>query len=35
VVFLHQGRIEESGPPEQVFGDPRSARCREFLRSLL
>jgi octopine/nopaline transport system ATP-binding protein len=31
VIFLHQGRIEESGPPEQVFGDPRSERCRQFL----
>jgi octopine/nopaline transport system ATP-binding protein len=30
VLFLHQGRIEEEGPPEQVFGAPVSARCREF-----
>ncbi|TLX06971.1 ATP-binding cassette domain-containing protein [Rhizobium sp. MHM7A] len=32
VLFLHQGRVEEEGPPEQVFGAPVSARCREFTR---
>lgn len=31
VVFLHQGRIEEQGPPTQVFGNPTSERCRQFL----
>lgn len=31
VVFLHQGRIEEQGPPSQVFGNPTSERCRQFL----
>ncbi|CAM2186649.1 lysine/arginine/ornithine ABC transporter/histidine ABC transporter, ATP binding subunit [Paraburkholderia sacchari] len=31
VVFLHQGRIEESGTPEQVFGAPQSERCRQFV----
>ncbi len=34
-VFLHQGRIEEEGPPEQVFDDPVSERCRQFLTSHL
>ena len=34
-VFLHQGRIEEQGPPEQVFGSPQSERCRAFLSSVL
>ncbi len=34
VVFLHQGRIEEDGPPDQVFGAPASARCRQFLSSI-
>lgn len=34
-VFLHQGRIEEEGTPDQVFGDPRSERCRQFLTSHL
>ncbi|GGL76686.1 ABC transporter ATP-binding protein [Wenxinia marina] len=31
VVFLHQGRIEEQGPPGQVFGNPQTARLRQFL----
>ncbi len=34
-IFLHQGMVEEEGPPEQVFGDPASARCRAFLASVL
>ena len=31
VVFLHQGKIEEEGPPAHVFGSPKSERCRQFL----
>ncbi|WP_134682297.1 ABC transporter ATP-binding protein [Paracoccus ravus] len=31
VVFLHQGRIEEQGPPAQLFSAPRSERLRQFL----
>ncbi|EAR50217.1 ABC basic amino acid transporter, ATPase subunit [Oceanicola granulosus HTCC2516] len=31
VVFLHKGLIEEEGPPEQLFGAPRSERLRGFL----
>jgi len=31
VVFLHEGRIEEEGPPEDVLGDPKSGRLRQFL----
>jgi ABC-type histidine transport system ATPase subunit len=31
VLFLHNGQIEEEGPPQQVFGNPRSDRCRQFL----
>ena len=33
VVFLHQGRIEEQGTPAEVFDNPRSERCRQFLAS--
>lgn len=33
VLFLHQGRIEEAGPPEQVFAAPRSERCRQFVNA--
>ncbi len=31
VVFLHRGLIEEQGPPQSVFGNPRSERLRQFL----
>ncbi|MBK0328573.1 ATP-binding cassette domain-containing protein [Rhodobacteraceae bacterium F11138] len=31
VVFLHQGLIEEQGPPETLFGAPESERLRGFL----
>ena len=31
VVFLHQGRIEEKGPPGKVLVDPDSDRVRQFL----
>jgi histidine transport system ATP-binding protein len=31
VMFLHQGVVEESGKPEEVFGNPRSPRLRQFL----
>lgn len=33
VVFLHQGRIEEEGPPGTLFSTPRSDRLRGFLSS--
>nr|WP_223637331.1 amino acid ABC transporter ATP-binding protein [Rhodobacter sp. TJ_12] len=31
VVFLHQGLIEEEGPPETLFGAPKSERLQQFL----
>jgi polar amino acid transport system ATP-binding protein len=31
VIFLHQGLIEEEGPPARLFGAPRSERLRGFL----
>ena len=33
VVFLHRGSIEEAGSPEQIFGSPKSERCRQFIGS--
>lgn len=33
VVFLHQGRIEEEGPPEAVLDQPKSVRLQQFLSS--
>ncbi|MSP90069.1 MAG: amino acid ABC transporter ATP-binding protein [Alphaproteobacteria bacterium] len=35
VLFLHNGQIEEEGPPDQVFGAPKSERCRQFLSKKL
>lgn len=34
-MFLHQGVVEEEGPPAHVFGNPRSERCKAFLASVL
>lgn len=31
VIFLHQGLIEEEGPPETLFGAPKSERLQQFL----
>ena len=31
VVFLHQGLVEETGPPTDVFGAPKSERLKQFL----
>ncbi|MEB3734683.1 ATP-binding cassette domain-containing protein [Halopseudomonas pachastrellae] len=33
VVFLHQGQVEEIGTPDQVFDNPGSERCRQFMSS--
>ena len=35
VIFLHNGCVEEEGPPDQVFGNPDSERCRQFLAGYL
>ena len=35
VCFLHDGRILEQGPPEQVFGAPREDRTRQFLQRIV
>lgn len=34
IVYLHEGKVEEKGPPAQVFGNPVSDRCREFVKSI-
>jgi polar amino acid transport system ATP-binding protein len=34
VVFMHAGRIHEIGPPEQVFGAPRTPELQQFLATL-
>ncbi|MBX7146282.1 MAG: ATP-binding cassette domain-containing protein [Alphaproteobacteria bacterium] len=35
VIYLHNGRIEEQGPPKEVFNNPKSERCRQFLAKSL
>jgi polar amino acid transport system ATP-binding protein len=34
VVFLAGGVIEEQGPPEEIFGSPRSERLKKFISSI-
>jgi len=34
VVVMRQGRIEESGPTEQVYGDPQAAYTKELLAAV-
>jgi polar amino acid transport system ATP-binding protein len=35
VCFLDGGRVLESGPPDQVLGDPRERRTQEFLARVI
>ncbi|ATA23169.1 histidine/lysine/arginine/ornithine ABC transporter ATP-binding protein [Brenneria goodwinii] len=35
VIFLHQGVIEEEGPPSALFGSPKSPRLQQFLSGSL
>lgn len=35
IAFLADGKIVESGPPEQVFDGPRTEACRSFLARVL
>lgn len=34
VVYLYEGRIEEQGPPAELFGNPKSARLQQFLKTV-
>lgn len=34
VVYLFEGQIEEQGPPAEVFGNPKSARLQQFLKTV-
>ena len=34
VVYLYNGQVEEEGPPEQIFGDPKSERLKKFISSV-
>jgi len=35
VVFMDNGEVIESGPPEQLFTSPREERTRKFLKHIL
>jgi polar amino acid transport system ATP-binding protein len=35
ILFLHEGRILEEGPPQQMFNAPREERTRAFLSRVL
>ena len=34
VVYLRNGLIEEQGPPEQIFEDPKSENLKKFISSV-
>jgi polar amino acid transport system ATP-binding protein len=34
VVFMHAGRIHEIGPPEEIFGSPKTPELQQFLATL-
>ncbi len=34
VIFMHQGRVHEMGPPAALFASPQTAELRQFLSSL-
>ena len=34
VVFMHAGRIHEMGPPEELFGAPKTPELQQFLSAL-
>jgi polar amino acid transport system ATP-binding protein len=34
IVFMHEGQVHETGTPEVLFGEPRTAELRQFLASV-
>ena len=32
VIFMHQGRVHEMGPPSEVFGNPKPPNSNSFYR---
>ncbi len=34
VMYLHNGIVEEEGPPEDLFGSPKSERLKQFIRTV-
>ncbi len=35
VVFMHEGEIWESGPPKQIFDNPKTPELENFIRAIL
>ena len=35
ILFMEGGRIAEDGTPDEVFGNPKNSRLREFLGKVL
>jgi ABC-type histidine transport system ATPase subunit len=35
VMFMNEGRIEEEGPPQELFENPKSERTRRFLSRII
>jgi len=35
VVFLNEGKIDEDGPPQEVFDRPRSQRFKQFIQAMV
>lgn len=34
LIFMHQGRVHEMGPPDELFADPQTPELKQFLSSL-
>uniref|UniRef100_A0ABS3MNS4 Amino acid ABC transporter ATP-binding protein n=1 Tax=Bradyrhizobium quebecense TaxID=2748629 RepID=A0ABS3MNS4_9BRAD len=34
MIFMHQGKVHEMGPPDELFANPRTPELRQFLSSL-
>jgi len=34
VIFMHQGKVHEMGPPDQLFGAPQTPELKQFLSSI-
>jgi len=34
IIFMDEGRVCEEGPPDQIFGQPREDRTKQFLRQV-
>jgi glutamine transport system ATP-binding protein len=35
VIFIDGGRIQEEGPPEEFFSNPKNSRLRDFLGKVI